>query len=822
MVDARIRSQRHGIERMQADALLPEEIRPETKPSGEAPRIALLTGACGFLGRHLARVLLNRTELSLVCLVRHKADKSATTRLARILSEIGISRQVVQSRVEVLVGDLTEPRLGLDPDSYAELAGRVDLIYHCAAQVDWVRGYGQLYRMNVGGVLAMIRLACQGRAKRLVFVSSAAVCYAWGGPERIDEDTDMLPFIADMPLGYARSKCVAEALLRQAAARGLPVTVLRPALIAGDSTTGRTNPNDMIAALIQSCTATGMAMDTDWRLDCVPVDFVAEVMAQVPQGDSNWQVLHLIHRHPRYWRELILWINLHGYAVALVDRHTWIRHLFDEQLARGTLLYAQRRFFLGSPRGGENRVGDRPYEAYLSHNQARIHAERTGSLLKQLGLWEAPLDADLMHRYFADYRRIGLLPKRMEQDTETQALEDLIHRAWSTRGIEGGIDHWATAERKRIGSDDSLLSEIAAAYVDGGIGLHRLQFCNGGMTALDGPTSAVLKIKVSDQLLQDLTIKLALVCRSELGRLFSRFRDGLGLELCHERELALYESQAPGLRQHLPICYGTLRDPAIGRWALLLEYLPEVENGVGLPRLRADDPRMQSVLKGLAQIHSIWYQREEDLTAEPWLVPTPDPQRILEMTPLWLELADFAAPWFETWCHTDIRSLQRHIIADLAQWWPRLQALPATLIHNDFNPRNFVLREIKGESRLCVYDWELATLGVPQHDLAELLCFTWHDGLKEQDLDRFLETYRRILGYACGKEIDPEPWREGFSLALQHLLINRLALYTLMHRFRPLSYLPRVMANWQRLYTWSQIPLMSTIGETNCKQCRLF
>ena len=61
MVDARIRSQRHGIERMQADALLPEEIRPETKPSGEAPRIALLTGACGFLGRHLARVLLNRT-----------------------------------------------------------------------------------------------------------------------------------------------------------------------------------------------------------------------------------------------------------------------------------------------------------------------------------------------------------------------------------------------------------------------------------------------------------------------------------------------------------------------------------------------------------------------------------------------------------------------------------------------------------------------------------------------------------------------------------------------------------------------------------------
>ena len=49
--------------------------------------------------------------------------------------------------------------------------------------------------------------------------------------------------------------------------------------------------------------------------------------------------------------------------------------------------------------------------------------------------------------------------------------------------------------------------------------------------------------------------------------------------------------------------------------------------------------------------------------------------------------------------------------------------MPRTLIHNDFNPRNLCLRQTDGGLRLCAYDWELATLQVPQHDLAELLCF---------------------------------------------------------------------------------------------------
>lgn len=805
MAEAGEGTHQREVNRMLADAVLPDEIRPQSPPAGDRPRVAFVTGSCGFLGRHVVLQLLRHTDMHLVCVVRDKGGENAAARLTRVFSSLGVGREMLETRVEVLVGDLTEPEFGLATERYAELAGRVDSIYHCAALVDWVRGYFHLYRMNVGGVLALLRFACRGRTKRLSFVSSIAVCYAAGGPERIDEDTDMLPYIGGMPLGYARSKCVAEALLRQAGERGVPVTVLRPALIAGDSLTGISNPTDFIAALVQGCVAAGMAIDTDWLLDCVPVDFVARVMVHLPQGGSTWRVLNLVHPRPRHWRELILWMNLHGYPVRLVPDDIWIRHLFDEQAARGTMLYAQRQFFRGRPPEAGETGWARPYEAYLAASQAHISSRRTRALLDDLGLWEPPLDAGLLHAYFAYYRKVGVLPPRITHDQHALTLDELLGGSWISP--DGTCVHrgWVAAERTPIGGDDGLLKEIAAARFKDGAGVWRLRLGDRQPRDSRQPVTAVLKVKAVDQLVQDLSVIMAGVCRPALGRLFGQHKDAFGLARSHERELALYQLQHPGLVRHRPACYGIFSDTDRRCWAMLLEYLPEADSGCERPHLRADEADMKYVLGGLAEIHALWYGRDEALAGQPWLAVPPDAARMLEMTALWVELADFAAPWFETWCGPGIRALQAQIIGDLARWWPRLRGLPATLIHNDFNPRNFVLRETSGGRRLCVYDWELATRGVPQHDLAELLCFTWHDDMTERDFYDLLESYRAALSAASGSEIDEGEWREGFSLALRHLLINRLALYTLMYRFKPLTYLPRVMQNWMRLYSWVNV-----------------
>lgn len=795
MDDANSRPRRRDeLARMRADAVLPGSLRPERPAMAGPASVALLTGACGFLGRQVARELLRDPDLRLVCLARDKHGEAAADRVARILASAGVDAETLARRVEVVTGDVARPDLGLDAVTHAGLAARLDTIHHCAARVDWVRGYAALHAMNVGSVLNLIRLACAGRAKRLVFVSSLAVCYARGGPARIDEDTDMLPHIAGMPLGYARGKCVAESLLRQAAARGVPVTILRPALISGDAASGQSNPADLIAALIQGCVATGMAIDTDWLLDCVPVDFVARAMARVPQGGTACRVLNLPHGRPRHWRELILWMNLHGYPVRLVDAETWVRRVFDEGGGRGTQLYAQRQFFRG--RAG----GERPYQVYLAAGQERIDSTRTRALLDDLDLREAALDADLLHGYFADYRRAGVLPARAGPAPEPIALGRLLAGPWRRRRRNGGARPLAPAMRRRIGADDGLLSEIAAASEPASVGLWRLDMPAG--------SPLVLKAKAGDVLVQDLTARMAGLCRPALGTLFERFRDVLGLAGSHARELALYESRAPFLRRHMPECLGTLSGLDGRRWGLLLEYLPEAEGagaGGAAQSLRADAADMLDVVAGLAEIHAAWYRCEAELLARPWLSAPPDSAGMLEMTPLWRELADFAAPWFAAWCGPEIRALQDACIAGLPDWWPRLRALPATLIHNDFNPRNLVLRRAgEGAARLCVYDWELATLGAPQRDLAELLCFTWRAELPAGRLDVLLEAHRRALIETSGHDIDPRAWQAGFALALRHLLIERFAMYTLMHRFRPLAYLPGVMANWMRLHALSR------------------
>jgi aminoglycoside phosphotransferase (APT) family kinase protein len=130
----------------------------------------------------------------------------------------------------------------------------------------------------------------------------------------------------------------------------------------------------------------------------------------------------------------------------------------------------------------------------------------------------------------------------------------------------------------------------------------------------------------------------------------------------------------------------------------------------------------------------------------------------------------------------------------------RVDALPAQVIHNDFNPRNVALRREEGRLRLCCYDWELATLGVPQHDLAEFLCFVLKPSTDRSEVLHYLDLHRSALTRASNRPIDPVAWETGFRLSLHDLLIDRFALYAMIDRFRPQRFLTRVVSTWYALY----------------------
>src|SRR5262245_11190986 len=174
-------------------------------------------------------------------------------------------------------------------------------------------------------------------------------------------------------------------------------------------------------------------------------------------------------------------------------------------------------------------------------------------------------------------------------------------------------------------------------------------------------------------------------------------------------------------------------------------------------------------------------------------------RRMTQMLPLCRALADHAAPFFTEWGGRALARRHRALIDEVGASWRALDALPRTLIHNDFNPRNFALRGTPEAPTLCAYDWELATLAVPQRDLAELCCFVLGTALSRLDVIDLVELHRAKLQESAGQPIDSETWRLGFRLSLQDLLVTRFPMYVLGHRVQPQRFLPRILRTWQTL-----------------------
>jgi thiamine kinase-like enzyme len=174
-----------------------------------------------------------------------------------------------------------------------------------------------------------------------------------------------------------------------------------------------------------------------------------------------------------------------------------------------------------------------------------------------------------------------------------------------------------------------------------------------------------------------------------------------------------------------------------------------------------------------------------------------DTRRMSEMRDLWLTMAEHNAAEYPHWVDPLTLSRLRHAAATVPDWWHELEALPRTLVHNDFNPRNLALRT--GSGQLVAYDWELATLHVPQRDLAELLAFVLPSTVRPETVTHYVDFHRHALERAADTELDPEQWRRGYRLALWDFAMTRLGLYMISHTQRELGFLGRVVASAKQL-----------------------
>ena len=169
-----------------------------------------LTGATGFLGSHVARVL-SQQGADLRLLVRPSSNL----------------RNLAGLNADTATGDLR------DPASLEKAMAGCDTVFHVAADYRlWVRDPREMYRSNVDGTRAILDAARKNGVRRVVYTSSVATMGFTANGHPADEDSPVS--FADMIGHYKRSKFLAEQVALEAGRGGMHVVVVNPTTPVGE------------------------------------------------------------------------------------------------------------------------------------------------------------------------------------------------------------------------------------------------------------------------------------------------------------------------------------------------------------------------------------------------------------------------------------------------------------------------------------------------------------------------------------------------------------------------------------------------------------
>lgn len=173
--------------------------------------LIFLTGATGFLGSHIARVLT--------------AQGANLRLLVRPTSNL---RNLEGLKAETVMGELQ------DPASLDKAISGCDTIFHVAADYRlWLRDPAQMYRSNVDGTRAILEAARKNGVGRVVHTSSVATMGFTSNGHPADEDSPVS--LADMIGHYKRSKFMSEQIALEAGRNGnLHVVVVNPTTPVGE------------------------------------------------------------------------------------------------------------------------------------------------------------------------------------------------------------------------------------------------------------------------------------------------------------------------------------------------------------------------------------------------------------------------------------------------------------------------------------------------------------------------------------------------------------------------------------------------------------
>ena len=254
--------------------------------------LVFFTGFPGFIGRRLVeRLLADDPEVRVAALVEERMAGDAREQAGQIPGG---------DRIEVMVGDITDRRLGLSREGYDRLVGEMTSAHHLAAIYNLAVPFDVAQDVNVNGTGNVLDLCARAEGlERLNYVSTAYVAGMRTGTVYEHE----LNLGQQHKNHYESTKFLAEVWVRDYFEK-VPTTVYRPAIVVGDSKTGQTSKFDGPYYILRTIARMGSApLATFGRSEApfnvVPVDFIVDAIAALSQDpNAVGETVHLVDPEP--------------------------------------------------------------------------------------------------------------------------------------------------------------------------------------------------------------------------------------------------------------------------------------------------------------------------------------------------------------------------------------------------------------------------------------------------------------------------------------------------------------------------------------------
>lgn len=306
--------------------------------------VVILTGATGALGAHILSLLRSSIHVSEIhCFIRAASPAAANERISKsLLARNKAPLDPKSSKIQCHQYKLSDPAIGLPPSTYKDLATRTTLVIHAAWAVNFSTRLSSFVKDHIAGLRNLINFALASKntsPPRFLFCSSTASMLGPHCtspiPERISHDPQ-----SASPLGYSRSKWVAESMCEQAHLHTRlrdHIKVLRIGQLCGDTENGIWNVTEAWPLMLSSVKVTGSLPKLQGeRLGWLPVDVAAEAVIEISLSEKTSQsadsskipVYHLLNPSTQgTWADLLFWLHKMSRAFEIVSPSTWVSQL---------------------------------------------------------------------------------------------------------------------------------------------------------------------------------------------------------------------------------------------------------------------------------------------------------------------------------------------------------------------------------------------------------------------------------------------------------------------------------------------------------------